>query len=324
MRMRSTRSGQTFSAPVVMTSSMRPETTSFPSGVEAAGVTGGEPVRGSVGAVDAPVVPVPVAAEEHGGPEEDLSHCRPDRSSPAPPLHPGARSRRGAEGDLHPIEGVSVVDHAGPRLGHAVGGDDVVRQRVGSLAAAEEDTGEDRGVEPSQRGGDEGDVRGPARAPGLLDRLCLEPGQDDDGGPGHDRTCDDGQAPDVRERQAGQPHVAGGIDAEPCRGRPRRRGNGVVGEDDTFGIARRARCRHHERVALLDGDAVGERMLLAVRADDPRGAQRVEHHVARGEREPWVEGSGGIAGVPDGLEGIDEADATGKVECDELRHRPVA
>ena len=32
----------------------------------------------------------------------------------------------------------------------------------------------------------------------------------------------------------------------------------------------------------------------------------------------------GIARVPYGPERIDEADAAGKVECDELRHRPVA
>ena len=37
-----------------------------------------------------------------------------------------------------------------------------------------------------------------------------------------------------------------------------------------------------------------------------------------------VEGSSGVAGVPDRLESIDEADAARKVECDELRHRPVA
>ena len=40
--------------------------------------------------------------------------------------------------------------------------------------------------------------------------------------------------------------------------------------------------------------------------------------------EPWIEGSRGVPGVPDGPERVDKPDATGKVECDELWHRPVA
>ena len=69
--------------------------------------------------------------------------------------------------------------------------------------------------------------------------------------------------------------------------------------------------------------AVGERMLVPVGTDDAGGTQRVEHHLARRGGKPWVEGSSGIAGIPDGAQRIDEADATGKVECDELRHRSV-
>ena len=97
-----------------------------------------------------------------------------------------------------------------------------------------------------------------------------------------------------------------------------------MGEHDALGLTRRARGRHDQRVTVLDPDAVGQCMLLAVRADNPRRAQRVEQHLARHRGQPGIERSRGIARVPNGLECIDEADATGKVECDELRHRPVA
>ena len=50
------------------------------------------------------------------------------------------------------------------------------------------------------------------------------------------------EPPDVRQRQAGQPRVPGGVDAEPGRGRPGRGGDGVVGEHDALGLARRARA----------------------------------------------------------------------------------
>ena len=118
--------------------------------------------------------------------------------------------------------------------------------------------------------------------------------------------------------------VAVGVDAEPGRGRLGRGGDGVVGEHDTLGLTRCARGRDDQGVAVLDADAVGQRMLLPVRADNPRRAQRVEQHLARHWREPWIERSRGIARVPNGPQSIDEADAAGKVECDELRHRPVA
>ena len=65
-------------------------------------------------------------------------------------------------------------------------------------------------------------------------------------------------------------------------------------------------------------------MVFPVRADNPCRSQRVEEHLARQGGEPWIERCGSIARVPNGPERIDEADAAGKVECDELRHRPVA
>ena len=124
--------------------------------------------------------------------------------------------------------------------------------------------------------------------------------------------------------QTGHPHVPVGIDAEPGRGRLGRGGDGMVCEHDTFGLTRCARRRDDQGVALLDADAVVQRMLLPVRADNPRRAQRVEQHLARHRWQPGIERRGGIARVPNGPECIDEADATRKVECDELRHRPVA
>ena len=97
-----------------------------------------------------------------------------------------------------------------------------------------------------------------------------------------------------------------------------------MGEHDALGTTRRARRRDDERVAVFDPDAVRERALLTVGAHNARRAQGVEQHLARGRGQPGVEGSRGVARVPNCLQSIDEADATGKVECDELRHRPVA
>ena len=72
------------------------------------------------------------------------------------------------------------------------------------------------------------------------------------------------------------------------------------------------------------GNPSGSGVLLAVGADDAGRAQRVEHGPARGGREPRVERCGGVPGVPDGPEGIDETHPTREIECDELGHRPVA
>ena len=85
-----------------------------------------------------------------------------------------------------------------------------------------------------------------------------------------------------------------------------------------------ARRRDDQCVAVLDPDAVRQRTLLTIGAHNARRAQGVEQHLARRRGQPGVEGSRGIARVPNRLQSIDEADATGKVECDELRHRPVA
>ncbi len=97
-----------------------------------------------------------------------------------------------------------------------------------------------------------------------------------------------------------------------------------MGEHDSFGLTRSARCRDDQRVAVLDPDTVCERSLFTIGAHNAGRAQRVEQYLARRRRQSGIEWSRGVARVPDRLESIDEADAARKVECDELRHRPVA
>ena len=97
-----------------------------------------------------------------------------------------------------------------------------------------------------------------------------------------------------------------------------------MGQHDALGTTRRARCGDDQRVAVLDPDAVRQRVLLTIGTHNARGAQCVEQYLARDRWQTGIQGSRGIARIPNGLESIDEADATGKVECDELRHRPVA
>ena len=97
-----------------------------------------------------------------------------------------------------------------------------------------------------------------------------------------------------------------------------------MGQHDALGLSGRARGGDDEGIAVLDPDAVGHCMLLPIGADNPRRTQRVEQDLAGDRREAGIEGSGGIAGVPHGAQGIDKAHPTREVECDELRHRPVA
>jgi len=97
-----------------------------------------------------------------------------------------------------------------------------------------------------------------------------------------------------------------------------------VGEHDALRPPRRARGGHDKRVAVVDRYAVGKCVLFAVGTHDASGTQRVEHRPSRFGRQPWVEWRGRVSCVPDGAEGIDKPHATREVECDELRHRPVA
>ena len=115
-----------------------------------------------------------------------------------------------------------------------------------------------------------------------------------------------------------------GIDTETRGCRLRRSGDGLVGQDDAFRLARSARGGHNERIALFDGFSVGERVLLAVGGDDAGRPERVEHGAARDAREPRVERCGSVTGVPDGAERVDEPHPAWEIECDELGHWPVA
>ena len=112
----------------------------LPIGVEPAGIAGGEPVPRPVGPHDPPVVPAPIAAQQHRGADQDL------------PLGARAGSLRSAERHLDSFQRPAVVNDTGARLGHAVGGDNVGREHVRNPAAAEEDAGEDRGIEAPERG----------------------------------------------------------------------------------------------------------------------------------------------------------------------------
>ena len=66
-----------------------------------------------------------------------------------------------------------------------------------------------------------------------------------------------------------------------------------------LGLTRRPRCRHHQRVADLDRNAVGQFALFAVRADDARWSQRIEQDPLGHRGQPGIEGCRRIAGVPD-------------------------
>ena len=79
-----------------------------------------------------------------------------------------------------------------------------------------------------------------------------------------------------------------------------------MGEDDPLGFSRRARGRDDEGVAGLDGQSIGQGMLLAVGGDDPGRPQRVEHGAPRHAGQPGVEWRSGVAGVPDGAQCVDE------------------
>jgi hypothetical protein len=65
-------------------------------------------------------------------------------------------------------------------------------------------------------------------------------------------------------------------------------------------------------------------VLLTVRADDPGGAQRIEHRPASRGGQTGIQWCRGVSGVPDRPEGIDKPHATREIKCDELGHRPVA
>ena len=97
-----------------------------------------------------------------------------------------------------------------------------------------------------------------------------------------------------------------------------------MGEHGGLWVTRCARGGDDQRVAFLHTDAIAQCVLFPVRAHNAGRPQGIEEHLARHRRQSWIERRGSIARVPNGPECIDEADAAGKVECDELRHRPVA
>ena len=91
-------------------------------------------------------------------------------------------------------------------------------------------------------------------------------------------------------------------------------------EHHTLGQSRRSTCRHDERVTVLDRLTSGQCVQLAVGRDDARRTKRFEHRSTGRLGQSGVEGGGGVAGVPDCSERIDEARSNRKVECDEFWH----
>ena len=134
----------------------------------------------------------------------------------------------------------------------------------------------------------------------------------------------DGEAANVGERQAREPRMATGVDTKALGRRSGRRPDGFVRQHHALWLARRARGRDDERVAFLHAQPVWEGVLLAVRTDDPGGAQRFEHRPAGDGGEARVQRCRGVSGVPDRPEGVDKPHATREIKCDELGHRPVA
>ncbi len=229
-----------------------------------------------------------------------------------------------AQGHLDVVEGYPVVDHARAGLGHAVGDGGVRWDDVRWAAAAQEDPGEDGGVEAAEGGADEGDVADLARPAELLDPLGLESGQHRDGGVGEDGPGDHGQPTDVRQREAAEPVVATGIDAQALGGHLGAGQEGIVREDHPFGDPRGAAGGQDHGIALFDRLPIPDSDLFAVRPDQTRRPKRVEQGIPGGPGEAGIDGGRRVTGVPDGSEGIDESSATREVNGDEFRHWPVA
>ena len=97
-----------------------------------------------------------------------------------------------------------------------------------------------------------------------------------------------------------------------------------MGEHDAARGAGRPRRGEHEGVTGLDGPAAVEGGALARGIDDRARGEGGDRRPAGGGREPRVERGGGVTGVPDPPQGIDEGRSAGEVECDELGHPPVA
>ena len=91
-----------------------------------------------------------------------------------------------------------------------------------------------------------------------------------------------------------------------------------------LGLIGRARGRHDEGVAFLYGQPVVEGVLLAVAADDPGGAQGLEHGPAGRRRQAGIERRHGVARVPDGLERVRQTPFHQGDRVRRVWHRPVA
>ena len=143
--------------------------------------------------------------------------------------------------------------------------------------------------------------------PRSLDGGDLEAGQHGELRPGVERTRHHGQPADVGQGEAGEPVVVG-LHRQAVAGRSRRRRDGIVGQDHAFRSAGRAARGHDERIARLDLVAHSHRRTqLALRIAG----------------QSLVDGEGGIAGIPDSLQLVDEAGTSRQVDRNEPVHAVI-
>ncbi len=64
--------------------------------------------------------------------------------------------------------------------------------------------------------------------------------------------------------------------------------------------------------------------MFAIRRHHPGRAEGGQYDVTGGAGQAGVERGGGIPGVPDGAQRIDETGPPREIECNEFRHWPVA
>ncbi len=269
-----------------------------PAGDEPPRVSGGQPPSRElrVGAVA-------VAAQQHRSAHEDLA---------------GGAETAVADPELDALEGTTVVDDARPGLGRPVGGHHVDRHLAWRAPAAEQHRTVARGVEPAERGRDQGEKRR-TRDGERLDLGGFRAGEHGTGGTGAKGAGHDRETADVGEWQACDPAVARGVHAEARRGGPRRCLDGGTGEHRTLRLAGGAARGHDEGVTWLGRPPPGKRG-AAVLVEYPCGAQRGEERCAGVCGQPTVERQHRVARLPARAEGLDEPRAGRQVERHELRH----
>ena len=167
-----------------------------------------------------------------------------------------------------------------------------------------------RRVEAAQRGRHERHERAPSRRPSVTSSGS-KPGSDLEGGAGDQRPGHDREAADVGERQAREPAVAAGVDAEPARWWPTPTpATDVVGEHDAFGRAGRAAGRRPPgRRRPRPGARLRAAVARRARPMSRAGRHRLEQRLTGRAAQARVEGEHRVAVIPDAPQSLDEAGA---------------